>query len=213
MDSLVKSGKALRRFLKLSPFHLVVNEIKRRGINPKTLNCLEVFGSDGQNHTKDIASYITDLEIWEIRPECEPILTREFPKAKIKITDSYSEIKRTTNKFGLVVVDNSAMAYNHCEHFDLFPHIFQVLKNPALLVINIIPQISSHDSERLLRRQEFYNTNNPTNIPILEIERAYYRLAKDSGWKIEWTLYKRRRTYSRRSDPVYYAAMYLKKMI
>ncbi len=210
MDSLIqlrKSAKSLRRILGLSPMHGVFGELKQRSIDPRTLTCLEVFGADGQNHTKDLADVAASLEIWEIRPKCEPILRHNFPTADIKIADSYAEIKQTSRKYGLVVVDNSAVAMEHIEHFDLFPHIFRILTDPAIMVLNVIPEISSKNPERMMRRQIFYNAKDPTSITFDEIESAYATLAKQNGWTLEWIFFKRRWTLPTRNDIVYYAVL------
>jgi hypothetical protein len=202
--------KALRRRLRLSPMQKMLRLIKQRGVCAERLNALEVFGSDGQNHTKDIASIVGNLEIWEIRPEYESILRKNFPNARIKITDSYLEIKQTARHYGLLIVDNTSVAYHHYEHFDLFPDIFRVLTEPAVLILNVIPRICQNDPERLRRRQAFYNAVDPANISLTEIEKTYRTLAAENGWLTEWILFERRWTLYQRKDIVYYAILKLK---
>ncbi len=189
--------------------HQVFKGIRRRGINPGQLDALEVFGSDGQNHTRDIASVVPSLEIWEIEPWCEAILRRSFPGAEIKITDSYQEIKRTPKMYGLVVVDNTGVAAEHYEHFDLFPDIFRVLSDPSVMILNVIPQVTTRDPERMRRRQVFYNAADPSHISFDEIKKAYRALANQNGWEVEWIFFKRRWTFSSQRWVVFYAVLKL----
>lgn len=205
------NAKALRRTLRLSPMHKVLSKLSRRGINPGTLHALEVFGDRGENHTHDIASRVAGLDIWEIQPECEPILRQKFPQATIKITDSYEEIKRTSKKYGLVVSDNTGIAFNHFEHFDLFPAIFNVLTHPAVIILNVIPHLDTTNQEYLRQRQQFYQAADPANITFAEIEQTYRNLAAQNGWQVEWMFFERRWTFSGRKNIVYYAAIKLKR--
>ncbi len=204
-------AKNLRRTLKLSPMQKIFRAIQQQGIRLETVDALEVFGGDGHNHTKDLASAVASLEIWEIKPEHEAVLQKNFPEATIKITDSYAEINRTSKKYGLVVVDNTTIAYNRYEHFDLFPALFQVLVDPALVILNVIPSTASNNSEHLKRRQEFYKVVNPAEISLHEVEKIYRSMAAENNWHVEWFLFQRRWTFSSKRDVVYYAVMKLGK--
>ena len=139
----VDKVKGLVRFtfrsLRMTAIHKVFRRLKRSGVNPELLDTLEVFGCDGEHHTRDVASIVAHLEIWEFSSKYEPILKSRFPKAEIKITDSYVEIQRTTKKHNLVLVDNSEVAHGQYEHFDLFPAVLQVLAEPAILVLHVSP--------------------------------------------------------------------------
>src|SRR5262249_30898797 len=95
-----------RRKLHLTPMQKVIDELKKRGLNPKGFNALEVFGSTGEGHLKDYASLVSTLEIWEMDLECENILRQNFPRAEVKIVDSFKEIKTTSKKYSFIVVDN-----------------------------------------------------------------------------------------------------------
>lgn len=100
INKVIVLAKDLRSRLRLSPMHNLFRRLNSHGVDPKTFNALEVFGSNGQNHTKDIDSVVARLEIWEIRPETEPVLKQRFPQSEIKITDSYAEIKKVSKKYG-----------------------------------------------------------------------------------------------------------------
>src|SRR5262249_46903976 len=148
---------------------------------------LETFGSVGSRHTPIFAAAVRQIDIWEIMPEAEAPLRQRFPDAGVKITDSYAEIARTTNKYDLVVVDHSAgVNLGHCDHFDLFPAIFGVLNQPGFLVLNVTPDIHHENkrewaAERKLHRQAFYQPQDPDHITFAEIRAAYARLAKANG--------------------------------
>lgn len=211
IDKLKPGVRYLLRTLRLTPMHRVLRRLKWYGINPKTLNALEVFGCDGEHLTRDIASVVAKLEIWEFGPEYEAILKRRFPKSEIKITDSYVEIERTPRKYGLVVVDNHVgVISNHYEHFDMFPAIFRVLNDPAIIILNVLSKIQQKDSEWLTQRQLFYKAANPARITFDEIENTYRNLAKENGWTVEQIFFERRWSFDL-SDPLcYYGALKLK---
>lgn len=128
------------------PMHKVLKQMKRRGIDLSTLHALEVFGYTGELHTIYYAPYVSSLEIWEIDPRYEERLKRNLPRAKVRIVDSYEEIKLTPDRYDLVVVDNPMQNHgNHSEHFDLFPHIYRVCLSPTIVVLNTIPKIDDAD--------------------------------------------------------------------
>ncbi|HSL47027.1 MAG TPA: hypothetical protein VK897_26555 [Anaerolineales bacterium] len=190
--------------------HRTLRHLQQFELNPKTFSALEVFGGAGQNHTPDIADVVDTLEIWERRPEMEPILRKRFPDSTIKITDSYEEMSRTPRRYDLVVVDNFKKALHHYEHFDLFPAVFRVLNNPAVIILNVIPKVKDRDPERLRQRQAFYNCSSPANIPPDQMLNTYRRLAAQNGWVMEDSFFTRRWTFSLTGDTFYYATLILR---
>lgn len=208
-DTLKIPAKNLRRMLRISPIYQILRCLHRYGFNPKTFSAPEVFGGTGQNHTRDIASVVQKLDIWELRSEAEAILKRKFPKSVVKITDSYQEITRTPNRYDLVVVDNFKKALNHYEHFDLFPAIFRVLNDSAVIILNITPKVRTFDPERMQQRQIFYNTISPSNISFDQMRDCYRLLALQNGWTVDHFFTIRRWTFSLSKDKVYYAALVL----
>ena len=112
---------ATRRALGFSPMQQVLRELRRRGVDVGSLNAIELFGGCAKRHTLDYAGRVAHLEVWEIDPTCEPALHRTIPSATIRIVDTYEEIRKTSDRFDLIVVDNPMSIYGgHCEHFDLF---------------------------------------------------------------------------------------------
>lgn len=104
--------KSIRRFFGLTPMRKVIKKLKSQGVELKSLNGLEVFGFTGEYHTQDYFKSIASLEVWEINSSCEKLLRKNLPGAKIKITDSYKEIKTTSSKFNLIVFDNPISTFD-----------------------------------------------------------------------------------------------------
>jgi hypothetical protein len=180
----------------------VLNYVKRKKLLDRPINALEVFGRDGQWVTRDYANAVDSLEIWELNPEFEKDLKNNFPQATIKITDSYKEMKITPNKFDFVVVDNPMGIYGqYCEHFQLFPDIYRILKERAVLILDVIPNMdeeSKHayptlfNEAHLEYRRVFYKTNHPKDIPMNEMITIYRRMSEENGFEIIDYYYKKR---------------------
>jgi len=193
----------------------VLRELRKRKVSVKDLDALEVFGGSGDFHTKDYAFQVSTLEVWEIDPKYERSLKQNLPMAKVKITDSYKEIKNTLRKYNLIVVDNPMSTYeDHCEHFDLFPDIFRVASDSTILILNVISEINGaakkqypylFNEEQLARRKFFYKTNRPEKVSFDEMVEAYRNLAKTNGFSLEWYLFQKRYTF------VYYLVLKIKK--
>jgi hypothetical protein len=193
----------------------VFRGLEQRGIVPNTVSALEVFGMTGKYHTLDYAERVKSLEVWEIDPELEDALHRNLPGANVLIVDSYAYAQICKDRFGMIVVDNPlSMHGSHCEHFDLFPHIFRLAEPGGLLVVNVIPRSTQRASKRfpylfdetqLAARSAFYTTDTPEDIAEAEIVLTYHRLARDVGREIEWSFWIRRHF-------MYYLVLGLTKM-
>jgi len=186
--------------------------IVKNGFELFSVSALEVFGGDGTMHTKDYADSVKSLDIWEYDPDYEKDLKVRFPRANIKICDSYLQVKKNTVHYDLVVVDNPIQTSGgHCEHFDLFPDIFKIMNDDCLVILNVIPDIIQTikypelaSEYHLNKRKEFYNAVDPEHITDGELTLTYNNLVKNNGFYIEWIL-TLRRTF------VYYLAMKLKR--
>jgi len=171
------------------------------------MDALEVFGREGDWQTIHYADKVKSLEVWECNPEYEENLRKNLPNATVKITDSYEEIKRTPNKFGLVVIDNPLLATGHIDHFDLFPHVFRVLKDRAFLVVSMFYDLKSYplyeklDEEKkrviLDARTRFYGQK------WMSTYFAYRNWALQNGFMPGWS------SSSNRNQAVAYFAMEL----
>jgi hypothetical protein len=186
----------------LEPIQMILRELRKRSINPGDLDALEVFGYTGEYHTKFYAPYVRSLDVWEIDKNCEVQLRLNLPTANIKITNSFEEIKTSKKKYNLIVVDNpNSMYEGHCEHFDLFPDIFSITENQAILIIDVIPEVTSKDirnfpglfsEKHLMVRKEFYKTANPAHLSCEEIVHTYKSLCEASGYNLDWCFFQKR---------------------
>lgn len=176
-----------RRSLKMIPIIKEMEEIKKRGVPLDRMRALEMFGGYGNQITKDYEPYFKELEIWEIDPGCEPSLRKNFPKAKIKIGDSYAMLKESDSKVDFVIAD-TALSDNPNEHFKLFPDLFRVLNNSAIVILNTVPEIHSKALSKVQsdNRKSFYKTDNPLNIPMEKMIEKYTELCSDNSFRIKW---------------------------
>jgi hypothetical protein len=182
------------------PMEQVVRQLRRRGVPLSELTALEVFGRDGRWHTRYYARLVRSIEVWEIDEQYREALNYNLPMAKVKITDSFVEINCTGQLYDLIVLDNPIFGdakdpSDYCEHFDLFPAVFRVASDSAVLIVNVIPKQCRVAREKyphllnsthLERRASFYQTNKPENIPVHRMVRTYTALAQGNGFEIEW---------------------------
>lgn len=184
------------RILRLTPMHKALRELERRGCGLGEREALEVFGGYGDFHTKDYASRVGGLTIWELKPECEQSLRRRFPEAKILITDTFEEICRTSARFGLIVVDNPGCVFGaHCEHFDLLPDLFRVASDDCVMILNVIPSTKGHKNQsqkQLEKRSKFYNYT-PEDVPFSKMIEIYSQHCASGLFDLEWHFFLRRK--------------------
>lgn len=203
---------SLRRGLGLSPTQQVFREIERRGYDVRRAKALEVFAGTGFRHTIDFRDAVGALEVWEVNPAYEQALRKNLPGATIKITDSFEEIRRTSERFDIVVVDNTITTFGkgYVEHFDLFPDIFRIAADRCVLVLNVCPDVPESlrgDAVRMERRASFYRTNRPEDVPIGRMVDIYSNLMKERGFQLDWS-FDRRRAHR---DGIHYLALALAK--
>ena len=209
-------AKKLRATLKLAPANFVLRRLRQRGFDPTAWSALETFGSTGSQHTPIFAAAVRHIDIWEIKPEAERPLRQRFPGAGIKIIDSYAEIARTPEKYDLVIVDNvPGMCLGHCEHMDMFPAIFRVLKDPGVLALYVTPNVHREKEhpwaqERAIKRKAFYQAQDPDHLTMAEMERAYVRIAAENGKQVTDCFFTRRWTFPSDQDPCYYCTLVLR---
>ena len=74
-----------------------------------------------------------------------------MPRATIKIGDSIKAVKiggLSRQKYNFIVIDNSPGTFgekrNYCEHFDLFPEIFNYITNErTIFVMNVVINVDT----------------------------------------------------------------------
>jgi hypothetical protein len=179
----------------------VMGELTRRGVRVADLRALECFAFDGHMHTMDYAPLVRALEVWEINPVHEAVLRRTFPRAVVHTTDTYRQVEKCTDRFSLIVVDNSPVHGDHTEHFDLFPKIFRLAADECCLVLDIIPELN--DSVRsaypemlresaLRARKAFYGVDDPEHMNVGRMEEVYAAMAARAGFSVSWSFRKKR---------------------
>lgn len=185
------------RSLGISPMCRVMDELRERSIPIEKMDALEPFGRMGDWHTMDYADKVASLTVWEIDPQMEPALRKNLPNADRKITDAYKEILATDKKFDLIVVDSPVLPHGDgcCEHFDFFPLVFRVARDPFVLILSVAPE-----GDRMTRnlfpaffgpahleaRRRFYRCRDPESVTSIELAEAYHRHTSAQGRKVLW---------------------------
>jgi hypothetical protein len=194
-----------------SAMECVISRLKEKEINLNTLHALEVFGGNGESVEKYYVNLVKELDVWEINESFEVQLKNNLPKANIKIVDSFEEIKRTNKTYEMVVIDNPMQNFGeHCENFDMFIDIFKVVKNEAIIILDIMPNIEDvpiefnylKSSDHILCRKLFYRTTNPLKISVEEIVETYKDIIHKNNYELEWYF-----TEERSSDFIYYLVL------
>jgi hypothetical protein len=206
-DPAARVLRGIRRTMGITPMQRLCGQLRDRGVDLGRLRALEVFGDDGTRHTMDYAHFLAGLEIWEIRPDREDALRRNFPQATVRIVDSFEEARRTSSTFDLVVVDAwvGGLFDGHCEHFELFPGILRLLNDGGIVVLNVVPRLdvgvrrefaSSFNEATLAvhleRRRQFYRTDHPESVTVEQMMAVYGDLSASMGFQIDWYVMQRR---------------------
>jgi hypothetical protein len=188
---------SMRRAAGLSPTQRLFRELSQRGVRTHQLRALEVFGGTGDRHTIDYVGKVARLDVWELDPRRSAALRRNLPTARILNTDSFEEVRSTSERYDLVVVDNTITPYGagRVEHFDLFPAIFRIVRDPGVLVLNVCPHVLPewrHDALLKSRRASFYATDDPLDVPVSRMVDTYARLMMEHGRTLDWSFHIRR---------------------
>ncbi|HVZ42103.1 MAG TPA: hypothetical protein VHI13_22680 [Candidatus Kapabacteria bacterium] len=180
----------------------VVRRLKRLGVRLNELDALEMFGGTGTFHTIDYAARVRSLDAWELDPTRAAEFRRTVPNAKITITDAYLAAKNASKRYGLIVADNPMSWHgDHVEHFDLLGEILRIAQPDAVVILNVIPEITpaalrrfpylSNERQREAR-SAFYRTATPDSIGREQILDAYASRAAAAGRSIAWSFFVRR---------------------
>lgn len=154
--------------------------LESKNISLKRFKALDLFARKGDWQTYVYANQVATLEAWEILPEFEAELNQNLPNAIIRITDSILELKNGfSNKYDFIVLDNPQNTFgeNHeyCEHFDVLPHIHQLIDKKAIVIFNINKNpfnIEKYEKWEN-RRNQFYGKEETKNININELAHFY----------------------------------------
>jgi nitrate reductase NapE component len=179
----------------------VLRELRRRGVQVADLRALECFAFDGHMHTIDYAPLVRALEVWEINPAHEAVLRRTFPAAVVHIADTYRQVEECTDRFSLIVVDNSPVHGGHTEHFDLLPKVFRLAADDCYMVLDIIPKLNASVrgsypemfwESTLNARKAFYGVDDPEHMTPGRMEEVYTAIARQAGFSVSWSFRRRR---------------------
>ena len=199
---------SIRRWAGQSPMQRVLGELRRRDSPLAEMDGLEVFGGDGTRHTLDYASCLRSLEVWEVDPTLHDILQKNLPNALVRSVDSYVEMARTKSSYDFVVLDNAVSLFGpglcFCEHFEMFAPVLEVLRSPALIILNLLPEVTdSHarepgaHAEQLTRRSNFYGVANSAAIELDLMIESYRIKLLLQDWELQWQFSQQRTTRSR----------------
>ncbi|MFC1517408.1 hypothetical protein ACFL5G_02505 [Candidatus Margulisiibacteriota bacterium] len=206
LKTLKEKLRPLKNVLAPSDMKKVFIGLKKRGVVLNSLNVLEVFAYTGENHAQDYFKLVNSLEAWEINAVHKAALEKNLPGAKIKIVDSYAEIKSTPNKFNIIIIDNEMGFFgdNHCEHFEIFPDIFRCLDNSGLIIVNVLTKKDKLAQEKFSRlfdtahnkeRAEFYQTNTPDNVSFKKMLETYQTIIDKNNYQLEWCFFQKRLSF------------------
>lgn len=181
-----------------TPMDMVILDLQVHQLLPKKLIALELFGMHGLWITVDYAHLCDYLELWEIDPYFANFARKFLAKAAVKIGDSIEAVKKGNllrNDYNFVVIDNPISGTfgsgNYCEHFDLFPALFERIAGKSVLIMNTVidmekiasmyPSLSLADW--LIRRKLFYGYGiEVTKIEVNALLDIYRN--KFDGWRI-----------------------------
>ena len=171
-------------------------------------SALELFAREGDWQTVSYAPYVKTLEAWEFNPQFYEGLRRNLPHAKIKITDTWKEIKTISQKYDLIVADAPQGIYGatgeYCDHFGLLPDIFRIANNGCVVIfnVNVEPYDFHENSEWWNRRKEYYKTEHPERLDLNETAQHYTEICRENAVRLEWSFFQQRH-----ADFLYYFVM------
>ncbi len=167
------------------PIYKVVEWLAKKNYIQKK-RFLEAFANTGEHQAPAYYKYASYFEAWEIDGLLKETLQKNLPKAVIKITDSIKEMQNTQSKFDVIVLDAHMGLFGngYCEHFDIIPHVFRVVENEFVLILNVMPNAEEKwrkryaglfGEEHLARRKDFYGDALDVNSCSYEDFIAFYK--------------------------------------
>lgn len=196
-------NKRLFNVLKLNIFTL-----KQYQFWPKKLIALDAFCQTGLQWSRIFSDEAEYLEMWDIEPQAVKYAKKEFPQAIVMCGNSIDAIvncKFGRKDFNFVILD-TPVPYQYVdgsfEHFSFFEYLFNNIANDAVIIMNVISDISPilskhpHSTEFIdnwiKARGFFYNVNNGSLIlPHIMIE-IYREKVKKLGFDVNLITYNAR---------------------
>jgi hypothetical protein len=140
----------------------ICKELEARKLNLAQFNALDMFARKGDWQTFVYADKVKTLEVWEIDSAHEEDLKAGY-----------------SNAFDFIVIDypqNSFGANNEfCEHFDVLPHLNQLINKKAIVVFNINKEPFNLPNQVVWanKRADFYKLSNTVKLSLNFLEQFY----------------------------------------
>ena len=175
----------------IKPIEKVFIKLEEMGLPVAQWEALELFGGKGILHTMDYINLIGQLDVWDIHPEHEAILKKNLPGANIEIVDNRQELKITDKKYDVAICDNGMGTEDKQEHFLIFDDMVGVLKDKAVMIINVVPEktklsqtrmATNFNAKHIKARQDFYGLENVENISSKMMGVIYHYKLHELGY-------------------------------
>jgi hypothetical protein len=168
----------------------VYQYFNQKGYDFKSKTFLDVFARDGRWQSSFLASKVLRTEAWEVDAEFEKELTLNLPSnSQVKICNSIETIKKTKDKFDIIVFDNPMACYGpnnmYSEHFDIIRNFHLVSKETALVIFNVKTKPYNYEDNLLWqqRRNSFYGVDDASELKLDYLKRFYKNLFKVLNYK------------------------------
>ena len=182
----------------MKPIQEVFKILEEKGLKLNKFSAVELFGGKGLMHSKYVADAVGEMTVWDNSESQKQDLETNIPKARVKICNSYMQLKTETEKFDLISCDNPIGTNFMNEHFEIFPDMFNIMKNEAVVIIDTIPEINCYCKQRYINtgtqlhldnRRKFYKTSNPKKINHEKMKMTYRRIAQQKGFETEFDFF------------------------
>ena len=175
---------------------LTVEELKKLGYDLTSMNALELFARTGGWQTEQYAKEVSNVTAWEIDKSFQKDLENNLPPGShIEIGNSHELIKKTRQRYKLIVSDNPMGCYgNYCEHFDILDDVFNVMSDKAILCLNVKTKPFNYDNKKQWqkRRNHFYNRKDASNLSKDFVVNFYKDFAEKKNKKVSHVIWKKR---------------------
>lgn len=105
-----------------------------------TFRALEFFARQGDWQTRAYAHLVAEMDAWELDPQHEAALRANFPRAHVRIGDSFeiAHEPQYRRRFNWLVLDNPQMIYGrYCEHFEALDLAPSLLASMGVVIFNV----------------------------------------------------------------------------
>jgi hypothetical protein len=171
--------------LALSVTDATLATLRLHGLLPSPLVALETYGKFGLRKTLDYIGLCGSLDFYEFEPGFAREARRYLPPiARIHCEDTIVAVRegRLPRKdYNFVMIDNGFGIYGpgYCEHFELFPQLYDYLAPFAVIVANIllVHRVVEDDPAYVARRRSFYFASSDAEAmaPPLDLVVEAYR--------------------------------------